>query len=133
VFHGKDLIAVTSRARATASLGTLFTFALSDEVRIEGSAIEVTPQTATANPMVVQWFTNTGREPAIVTGVAAILNEAGSLVTKSSFAEKRLLPGERGQFESEVPVELKRGNYRAFVSFLCGGQTTTYSAAFTVD
>jgi hypothetical protein len=133
IFHGTNQISTHSKAKATASLGALLTFNLSQDIEVDGAPIEVTPQTATSNATVSQWFTNTGREPVVMSGVAAILDQSGTLVAKAPIAAHRLLPGERLQFKAEIPMELRAGSYRAFASLLCAGKTITHSAAFVVD
>jgi len=65
-------------------------------------------------------------------GTAAVLNEKGSLVGKASFAQQRLLPGERQQFVAEFPDQLPSGNYRALCSFQFEGKTQTSSVDFKV-
>ena len=49
----------------TGSLGTLMTFTLSDNVRLEVADVEVTPQTDTTNLAFVQEIRNVGSEPAL--------------------------------------------------------------------
>jgi hypothetical protein len=133
IFHGTDPISTHSKAKATASLGALLTFHLSQDVQVEGTPIEVAPQTATSNVTVSQWFTNTGTEPVVMQGVAAILDPSGKLVTKAPVRANRLLPGEQVKFQAEIPMELRAGSYRVFASLLCAGKTITNSANFTVD
>lgn len=133
IFHGKDLIAVTTKARATASLGTLFTFNLSKDVRVDPGPVEITPQTPTANAAVIQSFTNTGKEPVVMKGVAVVLNQFREPVAKLTFNGRRLLPGEQQEFKSDVPVELKPGRYQVYASFLCAGKAITNSAGFVID
>jgi hypothetical protein len=132
-FKGTDRIAVTKKAQGTASLGTLMTFTLDKDFHVEGSPAVITPQMATANAIIAKPFTNTGSDPVILNGVAAILNDAGRLVTKASFDSTRLLPGEHLELKTEIPVELKAGHYRAFTSVICAEKTITDSAEFVVD
>jgi hypothetical protein len=77
-------------------------------------------------------LTNTGSEPVIAGGIAAVLNETGTLVGKASFEEQRLLPGERLLFRAEYPAELKTGHYRVIASFLYEEKVTTNSLDFRV-
>ena len=72
----------------TASLGALFTFTVSDNARIEASPVAVSAQSTSANLGISQVLTNTGSEPVIAGGVAAVLDETGTLVGKTSFEDK---------------------------------------------
>jgi hypothetical protein len=116
----------------TASLGALFTFTVSDNTQIEASPITVSAQSPTANLGISQVLTNTGSEPVVAGGVAAVLSDTGMLVGKASFEEQRLLPGERLLFRAEYPAELKPGNYRVFASFQYEDKVVTNSTDFTV-
>lgn len=132
LFRGVNKVASGSSVTMTASLGTLFTFTVSENFQVEGSAVAVTPQSATANLGISQVLTNTGTEPIVASGVAAVLNETGTLVGKASFEEQRLLPGERLPFRAEYPAELKGGHYRVFASFQYEEKVITNSKDFTV-
>jgi hypothetical protein len=132
-FKGTDRISVTKKAQGNASLGALVTFTLNKNFQVEGSPAVITPQMATANAVIAKPFTNTGSDPVILNGVAAILTDAGKLVTKASFDSTRLLPGEHLELKTEIPVELKAGHYRAFTSVICAEKTITDSAEFVVD
>jgi hypothetical protein len=116
----------------TASLGTLFTFSVSDNFQIESSSVTVTAQSATTNLGFAQVLTNTGSEPFVAGGKAALLNQSGTLVGKVSFEEQRLLPGERLLFRAEYPTEVASGNYRVFASFHYEEKVITNSTDFTV-
>jgi hypothetical protein len=116
----------------TGSLGALFTFTVSEDFKIEGSTVAVTAQSATANLGISQVLTNTGSEPVLAGGIAAVLDEGGTLVGKASFDEQRLLPGERVTFRAEYPAELKAGRYRALASFQYEEKVMTNSRDFTV-
>jgi hypothetical protein len=131
LFRGVNKV-TSGPVRMTASLGTLFTFTVSENVQIEASPVVVSGQSATANLGIFQLLTNTGSEPVIAGGIAALLNESGALVGKASFAEQRLLPGERLPFRAEYPAELRAGRYRVFASFQYEDKVITNSSDFTV-
>jgi hypothetical protein len=132
LFRGENKVASGNSVTMMASLGTLFTFTVSENFQMEGSPVAVTPQSATTNLGISQVLTNTGTEPVVAGGVAAVLNETGMLVGKASFEEQRLLPGERLPFRAEYPAELKSGHYRVFASFQYEEKVITNSGDFTV-
>jgi hypothetical protein len=132
-FRGTDQIPTSSRSVGmTASLAALITFNLTDNVQVQAEPAHVTPASASANMTISQWIVNTGTEPVLPEGMAAVLNEKGSLVGKAAFAQQRLLPGERLQFVAEFPEQLQPGNYRALCSFQFEGKTQTSSVDFKV-
>jgi hypothetical protein len=133
-FRGMNPIATAfkTRATATASLGALVTFSLSGNVQIDVSPLKITAQSPTTNAAITTWLQNTGSDPGIVKGEAAILSQTGTLSAKAPITEQRLLPGEHLPFKAELPVELQPGRYRAFATFLCAGQTITETANFEV-
>jgi hypothetical protein len=133
MFRGTDKLPTSSGAVGmTASLGTLITFNLTDNVKLQPEAVHVNPATETANMTIGQWIANSGTEPALPEGTAAVLNSGGALVGKATFAAQRLLPGERLEFSAEYPGELPPGNYRALCSFQFEGKTLTSEASFEV-
>jgi hypothetical protein len=132
LFRGLNKVSSGGPVMMTASLGALFTFTVSENFQIEGLPVAVRAQSATANVGISQVLTNTGSEPVIAGGMAALLNEAGTLVGKAPFEEQRLLPGERLPFRAEYPVELKPGRYRAIASFQYEEKVITNSMGFTV-
>jgi hypothetical protein len=132
LFRGLKEFSGRGPVRMTASLGTLFTFTVSESFQVEGSPLAVSAQSATANLGISQVLTNIGSEPVIAGGIAAVLNETGTLVGKTSFEEQRLLPGERLLFRAEYPAELKTGRYRVFVSFRYEEKVVTNSMDFRV-
>ena len=133
VFHGTDVLPTSSgNVGMTASLSTLLTFNLSENVKVQPEPAQVTPASASANMSITEWLNNSGAEPVLPEGTAAVLNEKGSLVGKASFAQQRLLPGERQQFVAEFPDQLPSGNYRALCSFQFEGKTQTSSVDFKV-
>jgi hypothetical protein len=133
MFRGTDKLPTSSGAVGmTASLGALITFNLTDNVKLQPESVRVTPASETANMKIAQWISNSGTEPALPEGAAAVLNSAGALVGKAVFDPQRLLPGERLEFSAEYPGELPPGNYRALCSFQFEGKTLTSEAAFEV-
>lgn len=133
IFRGTDkLPAASSSVGMTASLGALVTFNLSDNVKVEPETVLVTPASETANMTISQWITNTGTEPVLPEGMAAVLTAAGSLAGKSTFPQQRLLPGERLEFTAEYPDQLRPGDYRVLCSFQFEGKTLTREANFKI-
>ncbi|HET9789742.1 MAG TPA: hypothetical protein VFR08_00410 [Candidatus Angelobacter sp.] len=133
VFHGTDVLPTSSgNVGMTASLSALLTFNLSENVKVQSEPVQVTPASASANMSITEWLNNSGTEPVLPEGTAAVLNEKGSLVGKANFMQQRLLPGERQQFVAEFPDQLPSGNYRALCSFQFEGKTQTSSVDFKV-
>jgi hypothetical protein len=133
MFRGTDKLPTSSGSVGmTASLGTLITFNLSENVRLEPEAVHVAPATSSTNTMITQFIANKGSEPALPEGAAAILNQKGSLVGRATFAPQRLLPGERLEFTAEYPEQLQPGAYRVLCSFQFEGKTLTSAGGFQV-
>jgi hypothetical protein len=133
VFRGTDKLPTsTNNVGMTASLATLVTFNLSENVKLQPEPVRVIPANDTANMTIAQWIANTGSEPALPEGTAAVLNNGGSLVGKTTFSPQRLLPGERLEFTAEYPDQLRPGDYRALCSFQFEGKTLTSDASFKV-
>lgn len=133
-FRGTNPIATPFKAKATAtaSLGSLITFSLSNNVQIDASQLRIAGQSPTRNAAVEALLRNNGSDPGVVAGEVAILKQAGGIYTKASFATQRLLPGEELPFKAELPVELQPGQYRVFATFLCNGKTITETANYKV-
>jgi hypothetical protein len=133
MFRGTDKLPSSSGAVGmTASLGSLITFNLTDNVKLQPEPVRVTPASESANMKIAQWISNSGTEPVLPEGAAAVLNSSGALVGKAIFDPQRLLPGERLEFSAEYPGDLPPGNYRALCSFQFEGKTLTTEAAFEV-
>src|SRR6478735_11406778 len=133
MFRGTDKLPTSSGAVGmTASLGSLITFNLTDNVKLKPEPVRVIPASETANMKIAQWISNSGTEPVLPEGAAAVLNSNGALVGKAVFDPQRLLPGERLEFSAEYPGELPAGNYRALCSFQFEGKTQTTEAAFEI-
>lgn len=133
MFRGTDKLPTSSGAVGmTASLGSLITFNLTDNVKLQPEPVRVSPANETANMKIAQWISNSGTEPVLPEGAAAVLNASGALAGKAIFDPQRLLPGERLEFSAEYPGDLPPGNYRALCSFQFEGKTLTTEAAFEV-
>lgn len=115
-----------------ASMGTLITFNLSDNVAITPDPVQVTLPTDTTNLTFAETLTNTGSEPVIPKGIAAILDQNGHLVGKSTFGQQRLLPGEKLVYRAEYADALKPGNYTVLCTFTFAKKTETQQATFSV-
>jgi hypothetical protein len=116
VFRGQTVVGNQRGVAMTASLGSLITFTLSGDTRLDGADPEVSEQTETSNLAVTEWVTNVGGEPVVASGAAALLNDAGALVGKVPIEPQRLMPGERLPFRAEYPALLAPGRYRAILS-----------------
>lgn len=116
VFRGQTVVGSQRGVAMTASLGSLITFTLSGDARLEADAPAVSDQTDTSNLALTEWVTNVGTEPVVASGAAAWVNEAGTLLGKVPVEAQRLLPGERLAFKAEYPAMLAPGRYRAILS-----------------
>ncbi|HET9183784.1 MAG TPA: hypothetical protein VFP59_16760 [Candidatus Angelobacter sp.] len=133
IFQGTDVLPTSSGGVGmTASLSTLITFNLSENVKLESETAHVTPPSASDYMLVSQWLDNMGTEPVLPEGTAAVLNAKGSLVSKAVFKPQRLLPGERQEFVAAFPEQLPSGSYRALCSFQFEGKTQTSSVDFKI-
>jgi hypothetical protein len=115
-----------------ASIGTLITFNLSNNDAITPEPVQIALPTETTNLTFTQVLTNTGTEPVIPKGVAAILNAAGHLVGKATFPGQRLLPGEKLTYRAEYADALKPGDYHVLCTFSYARHAETQQANFTV-
>lgn len=132
LFRGTTRIQ-TAGGSATASLGTLMTFALSNETYATASDLRVNPPTMSSNLLVLQQLTNRGSEPLVAKAILAILNPAGALVAKQALPARRVLPGENLDLNAEYGGELASGHYRALVTYdLQNNKTLTSSVEFDV-
>lgn len=134
IFRGTNRIASSSSAVGmTASLGTLITFNLSDNVKLEPEALRVAPPTDTTNLTLGEWVSNVGTEPALPDGVAVILDAKGNLVARIPVASQRLLPGERLEFSGEYASQLQPGDYKAMCTLQFEGRTLTSETSFKMQ
>ncbi|MBV8544784.1 MAG: Fn3-like domain-containing protein [Acidobacteria bacterium] len=132
LFHGTTRMK-SAGMNATASLGTLMTFALSDNATATATPLSVRPPSRTANLSVSQQLVNSGSEPVLARGVLAIINPGGTLVAKQALPARRVLPGETFAVNAEYGGELAAGHYRAFVTYdLQNSKSITSSAEFDV-
>jgi hypothetical protein len=116
IFRGQTVVGRQDGIAMTASLGSLITFKLSNDVSLEATTPEVAPQSDTNNLMVSEWVLNTGAEPVVAGGAVAVVNEAGALVGRVAVEPQRLMPGERLAFKADYPTLLNPGRYRALLS-----------------
>lgn len=133
VFHADSAIdPKTGSVGLVASMGTLITFNLSDNVAVTPGTVQVTMPTATTNLTFDESLENTGTEPVVPKGIAAILNAQNRLVGKVPFAQQRLLPGEKLPFHAELTDQLKPGDYHVICTFAYSGHSATQQASFTI-
>ncbi|HET7434053.1 MAG TPA: hypothetical protein VFN10_04985 [Thermoanaerobaculia bacterium] len=131
IFHGADKL-MNGTMPMTANIGTLMTFALSDQVTMSAAPLHVQPQTATANLAVSQTCTNSGSEPLVAKGILAVLGSDGKLAGKTALQPHRLLPGESADLGAEYAAELQPGHYRVLVTYDIEGKTSTHEAEVDV-
>ena len=115
-----------------ASLGTLITFSLSTDFKLESGPLEASPQTPEANAIFSQELHNTGSEPVVPKGIIVVLNASGKRVAKAPFKTQRLLPGERVVFAATNPAQLAPGLYRTLSSFEFERRVFTSAGEFTI-
>jgi hypothetical protein len=115
-----------------ASLGTLVTFNLSSDYKLESGPLEASLQTPQANTILSEELHNTGSEPLVPKGVIVILDASGKRVAKASFKTQRLLPGERLIFAATNPAQLAPGHYRTLSSFEFERKVFTSAGEFTI-
>jgi hypothetical protein len=130
-FRGTSVVGAGQR-RATLSLGTLFTFTLSDRISVRGAALTATPPSASGNAQITSRLVNDGDEPVVPTGMAVLLDTRGQLVGKAPFAARRLLPGEALELSAEYAGELPPGDYRAVATFDIAGRPLTLTSTLNV-
>ena len=116
IFRGQTVVGRQDGIAMTASLGSLITFRLSNEVRLDATTVEVAPQSDTNNLVVTEWVSNIGAEPVVAGGAVAVVNDAGALVGRVAVEPQRLMPGERLAFKADYPTLLGPGRYRALLS-----------------
>ena len=132
LFKGTNLV-TTGNRKARLSLGSLFTFKISDRISVTSDGLEVQPPTASTTGQIRTRLVNDGAEPSVPNGTAVVLDASGRLVGKVEFAAKRLLPGEAATVVADYPGELPPGSYRAVATFDVGGQPLTQSTAWIVE
>jgi hypothetical protein len=112
-FMGKTVVGESHAVQMTASLGTLFTFTLADDYRVQKDPLQVSVDQETRTILFRERLKNTGSDPIVPKGVVAVTNEVGSLVARVPIKSQRLLPGESLEFSAEHPGLPRAGNYRA--------------------
>lgn len=127
LFRGTNRV-MSGNVPMSASLGTLLTFTVSDELTLTAAPLAVQPQSAAANLSFSQACTNSGREPFVAKGVMAVLDERGALVGKTALAPHRLIPGETANLGGEFGGELQPGRYRVSVTYDYEGRTASRTA-----
>jgi hypothetical protein len=133
LFRGTDKIpSGMGSVSMTASLGTLITFNMNGQIDVTADPITAFNQTDVTNPGIGEWLTNTGNEPVVPSGMVAVLDSSGTLVSKAELPAQRLLPGERLQFKAECPAPLPPGSYRVLASYQFEGKTITQAGELTV-
>jgi len=131
LFHGMDKFR-RGNVDATASLGALLTFTLSDGVTMTAEPLTVQPQTATSNLAVTQTCRNAGNEPLVTRGMLAVIGRDGRLIGKSALQPRRLLPGERATLAAEYGAELRPGRYRVLLTYDYEGRALSQTAEVEV-
>lgn len=114
------------------SLGALITFGLFDDYKVEAVNFATVAQSDTSNQSISHQLRNTGTEIVVPKGAAAILDDAGLRVAKTTFEARRLLPGELLTFSAVCPSQLKTGHYRVVSSFEFEGRVLTTGGEFSV-
>jgi hypothetical protein len=130
-FRGTREVRAAGR-NAIVSLGSLFTFTLSDRHSVRAGDLVATPPTVSSNAQLTSTLVNDGDEPEVPTGMAVILDAAGQLVGKAPFAARRLLPGESLAVTAEYAGELPPGAYRVVATFDVAGRPLSLSATLDV-
>jgi hypothetical protein len=131
MFRGTNQIG-GGAAQFSASMGSLLTFTISEDIEMAATPLEIRPQTATANLAASHTCTNGGDEPLVVRGVLAVLDSRGNLVGKSQLPPHRLLPGESARLGGEYAGDLEPGEYRLLMTYDYEGRTLRRSAEVVI-
>lgn len=131
LFRGTNTV-LSGNVPMSASLGTLLTFTVSDELELTASPLVIRPQSAATNLAVTGTCTNAGREPFVTRGVLAVLDAHGSLVGKAELRPQRLMPGESMAVNGEYGGDLAPGSYRLFVTYDYDGHSMSRSAEVVI-
>ena len=123
----------TGNRAALLSLGTLFTFTVSDRISVAADTLQAEPPSASANAQLRSRLVNDGSEPVVPSGMAVIMDAQGRMVGKAPFKQHRLLPGEAATLVADYPGELVPGAYRAIATFDVGGRALTLSSPLNVQ
>jgi hypothetical protein len=115
----------------TASVGTLFTFALKgDVIAATASPLVIQTPTASSNLVARQDVANSGTEPVVATGMLVILDGTGALIGRQTINGWRMLPGEKTPVRVVYDGRLAKGHYRAMVTYDLTDKTLTSVAEF---
>lgn len=125
VFFVSEPFGQDQRTKMRIRLGAVVDFTVSDAISLTAEDPVIAPPSALQNAVITQALTNTGTEPVIAKGVAAILDLSGKLVGKASFAQRRLFPGERDSLRAEYAGTISPGKYRVLCTLAFGGRTST--------
>jgi hypothetical protein len=126
IFRGTDRI-MRNNVPMLASIGMLLTFTVGGEVTIDAGALQITAQSGATNLTVAQQCTNRGNDPVVARAVAAVLDENGTLIGRTTLDSRRLLPGETATIGGEFAGDLEPGRYKVLVTFDFGGKVITSS------
>jgi hypothetical protein len=114
------------------SLGTLFTFAVSDDVALEWAGFGVVAPTAASPLSLDMALRNVGAEPAVARGMAVILASDGRIVGRAPIAARRLLPEENVRLTADYGGELAPGRYQIVATLDYEGRALTHTAELVV-
>jgi hypothetical protein len=117
---------------ATVSIGSLLTFDLAGKVSIAPGDVVADPPTASSNAALKLPVTNSGNEPAVVRGAAAIIGPGGALVGKVALDSRRLLPGETTVLRADYAGELSRASYRVNATIETAQQSWTRTTELNI-
>ena len=116
-----------------ASVGTLFTFALTgDVIAATASPLLIQTPTASSNLAAAQEVANSGTEPVVATGMLVILDGSGAMIGRQAIPGWRMLPGEKTPVRVLYDGRLPAGHYRALVTYDLTDKTLTTGAEFDV-
>ena len=117
----------------TASIGTLFTFALAgDVIAATASPLLIQMPTASSNLVAGQEVANSGTEPVVATGMLVILDRTGAMIGRQAIPGWRMLPGEKTAVRIVYDGRVASGHYRAIVTYDLTDKTLTSVAEFDV-
>lgn len=133
IFRGLTQVREDAHVTMTASLGTLVTFTLSTDLRLDAAEPTVMPQSGSASLRIEKQVSNSGTEPVIASGAVAVLDANGRLIGRLPIAPHRLLPNERLSVLTEYPGWIEVGDYQAIVSLAYGQYVINRSVNFRVD
>jgi hypothetical protein len=131
-FRSRHVVVEHGTVSITATVGSLITFILSNNIAVQAEPVRVHAATASENLKIVEALKNTGTEPVVPDGVAAFVDASGLLVAKIPFQSQRLLPGEGLEFTAEYAGRLKPGAYHVLCTFSYEGKALTNSAEMRV-